>query len=64
MESYDEIINPTIELIKIDSRNKPHAEDRITDYILKNFSSLNLNFKIINHENHRKSLLAVFPGEF
>jgi succinyl-diaminopimelate desuccinylase len=64
MESYDEIINPTIELIKIDSRNKPYAEDRITDYILKNFSSLNLNFKIINHENHRKSLLAVFPGEF
>src|SRR5450830_1157254 len=63
MDNNEEIIAQTIELIKIDSRNGPHAEDKIADYIINNFSSPQLKFEIINHENYRKSLIAVLPGE-
>lgn len=63
MDNNEEILSQTIELIKIDSRNGPHAEDKITDYILKTFSSSKLSFDVIEHENYRKSLIAVFSGE-
>ena len=63
MDNNEEIIAQTIELIKIDSRNGPHAEDKIADYIINNFGSPELRFEIINHDNYRKSLIAVLPGE-
>jgi len=63
MDNNEKIIAQTIELIKIDSRNGPHAEDRITDYIINNFSSAELSFELIEHDNFRKSLIAVLPGE-
>jgi len=63
MDNNEEIIAQTIELIKIDSRNRPHAEDKIADYIINNFGSPELRFEIINHDNYRKSLIAVLPGE-
>jgi succinyl-diaminopimelate desuccinylase len=63
MDKDNEIIAQTIELIKIDSRNGPHAEDKISDYIIDTFSSPSLKFEIINHDDFRKSLVAVLPGE-
>ncbi|MHB1335836.1 MAG: M20 family metallopeptidase [Candidatus Humimicrobiaceae bacterium] len=63
MDDNEEIIAQTIELIKIDSRNGPHAEDRIANYIINNFSSPALKFEIIDHDNFRKSLIAVLQGE-
>ena len=63
MDNNEEIITQTIELVKIDSRNGPHAEDRISDYIINNFSSPELKFEIIEHDNFRKSLIAVLAGE-
>jgi succinyl-diaminopimelate desuccinylase len=63
MDNNEEIIAQAIELIKINSMNGPHAEDRISDYIINTFSSPALRFEIIEHENYRKSLIAVLPGE-
>ncbi|MHB1377084.1 MAG: M20 family metallopeptidase [Candidatus Humimicrobiaceae bacterium] len=63
MDNDKEIIAQTIELIKIDSRNGPHAEDKISDYIIDNFNSSSLRFEIVNHDDFRKSLIAVLPGE-
>jgi len=63
MDYHEEIIAQTIELTKIDSRNGPHAEDRMVDYIVNNFSSPVLKFEIIEHNNFRKSLMAVLSGE-
>ena len=63
MDYNEEIIAQTIELTKIDSRNGPHAEDQIADYIVNNFSSPSLQFEIIEHDNFRRSLIAVLVGE-
>jgi succinyl-diaminopimelate desuccinylase len=63
MDNNEEIIARTIELVKIDSRNGAHGEDKISDYIIDNFSSPSLRFEIINHDDFRKSLIAVLPGE-
>src|SRR5665811_880424 len=63
MDNNEEIIAQTIELIKIDSRNGPHAEDKISDYIIDNFNSPSLRFEIVNHDDFRKSLIAVLSGE-
>jgi succinyl-diaminopimelate desuccinylase len=63
MDNNEEIIAQTIELIKVDSRSGPHAEDRIADYIINNFTSPELKFEIIEHDNFRKSLTAVLAGE-
>jgi len=63
MENLEDIIKLTNDLVKIDSRNAPHAEDKIIDYILKVFNNEKLDFKVISHENHRKSLLVILPGK-
>ena len=63
MDNDEKIIASTIELIKIDSRNGPNAEDRISEYIIDNFNSSSLKFEIIYHAGFRKSLIAVLPGE-
>ena len=63
MDNIKEIIDQTIELIKIDSRNGPHAEDKISDYIIDNFNSSGVRFEIVDHDDFRRSLVAILPGE-
>lgn len=63
MDDHEEIIKQTVSLIKIDSRNKPGAEDNITQYISRIFDDLKIKFKIIEHKNYRKSLITVLQGE-
>ncbi|MCE5328929.1 M20/M25/M40 family metallo-hydrolase [bacterium] len=63
MENNEEIIKSTIELVKIDSRSSAHAEDSIIDFISKMLSGLKISFEVIQHENYRKSLIALFAGE-
>ena len=57
MFNEQDIINTTIDLVKIDSRNGRNSEDKIVQYISGILSNLKVDFKIVNHEGCRKVLL-------
>lgn len=63
MENHEEIIKSTVELIKIDSRSGAHAEDNIVDFISEMLTGLKIKYEVIQHENSRKSLIALLDGE-
>ena len=56
------IIDTTLELVKIDSRNRPHGEDEISSYISDFLEKIRVDNAIISHEKDRKSLIAYYPG--
>jgi acetylornithine deacetylase/succinyl-diaminopimelate desuccinylase-like protein len=56
------IIETTLELVKIDSRNRPNGEDEISSYIADFLEKIGIDSVIISHENNRKSLIAYYPG--
>ena len=62
MFNEQDIINTTIVLVKIDSRNGRNSEDKIVQYISGILSNLKVDFKIVNHEGCRKSIIAYYPG--
>jgi len=57
-----DIIETTVELVKIDSRNRPHGEDEVSAYIADFLEKIRIDNAIIPHENNRKSLVAYYPG--
>ena len=63
MEEKIQIIENTLALIRIDSRNNPHGEDIITGFISKFLEDIKIDYTIIDHENFRKSLIAHVQGE-
>lgn len=56
------LINTTLELVKIDSRNRPHGEDEIAAYISDFLEKIKIDNVVITHEKERKSLIAYYPG--
>lgn len=56
------IIDTTLELVKIDSRNRPHGEDEISSYISDFLEKIKVDNAVISHEKDRKSLIAYYPG--
>ncbi len=56
------IIDTTLELVEIDSRNRPHGEDEISSYISDFLEKIKIDNAIISHEKDRKSLIAYYPG--
>ncbi|MDD3521253.1 MAG: M20 family metallopeptidase [Actinomycetota bacterium] len=63
MEKEDKaLIQTTLELVKIDSRNGPGGEDEISSYISGFLEKIKIDNAIISHEKERKSLVAYYPG--
>jgi succinyl-diaminopimelate desuccinylase len=62
MPDTKEIIRTTLELISIDSRNRPGAEARMTDYISKFLDRLKIAHSVLDHKGERQSIIALLKG--